>query len=418
MLKKLILPIIFATVAAYLFYSAYQQRSVATFLWAISFSLACLASTTSLLRDAVIVIISLTVTMALVETGLAYAPDLMGKKPDTGINTGKDKSVFAYFDSAQTYNTPAYWHLGEFGSQPQPGAFTAKKVASNGDVLYDTIFTIGKDGFRVTPKYDANLAPKTTSDKSSHRINFLGDSFTFGEGVADNETMSFYAGDLLNGDKVPSNLKAYTPLVVKNYGIHGWGIHQSLAVLQSQLDTKADVQVVLTAPWHASRVACADFFSLGSPKYQLEPSGEVKRDGYCRSFAWIEHSPKALRALITSSKIFNLIQDSLLVTTDQDKQIELYLGVLKTMALESKKRGERLVVGFIKADEAWFIGTYSNDKVLAKIKSMGIDTVDLTLAAKNEDLPRKYYIHELDKHPTAAANLERVHILLRHLEKP
>ena len=157
---------------------------------------------------------------------------------------------------------------------------------------------------------------------------------------------------------------------------------------------------------------------MGSPKYLLEPSGEVKRDGYCRSFAWVEHSPKALRALITSSKIFNLIQDSLLVTTDQDKQIELYLGVLKTMALESKKRGERLVVGFIKADEAWFIGTYNNDKVLAKIKSMGIDTVDLTLAAKNEDLPRKYYIHELDKHPTAAANLERVHILLRHLEKP
>jgi len=317
MLKKLILPIIFAAVAAYLFYSAYQQRSVATFLWAISFSLACLASTTSLLRDAVIVIISLTVTMALVEAGLAYTPDLMGKKPETGINTAKDKSVFAYFDSAQTYNTPAYWHLGEFGSQPQPGAFTAKKVASNGDVLYDTIFMIGKDGFRITPKYDANLVPKTTSDKSGHRINFLGDSFTFGEGVADNETMSFYAGDLLNDGKAPSNLKTYTPLVVKNYGIHGWGIHQSLAVLQSQLDTKADVQVVLTAPWHASRVACADFFSLGSPKYQLEPSGEVKRDGYCRSFSWVEHSPKALRALITSSKIFNLIQDSLLVNTYQ-----------------------------------------------------------------------------------------------------
>ena len=351
MLKKLILPIIFAAIAVYLFYSAYQQRSVATFLWAISFSLACLASATSLLRDAVIVIISLTVTMALVETGLAYMPDLMGKKPDAGINTGKDKSVFAYFDSAQTYNTTAYWHLGEFGSQPQPGIFTAKKVASNGDVLYDTIFTIGKDGFRITPQYDANLAPKTTSDKSDksgHRINFLGDSFTFGEGVADNETMSFYAGNLLNGDKVPSNLKAYTPLVVKNYGIHGWGIHQSLAVLQSQLDTKADVQVVLTAPWHASRVACADFFSLGSPKYQLEPSGEVKRDGYCRSFSWVEHSPKALRALITSSKIFNLIQDSLLVTTDQDKQIELYLGVLKTMAVESKNAESDSLLALLK----------------------------------------------------------------------
>jgi len=403
LLSKLLFPIILAALAAYLFFNAYTQRSVASFLWALSVALMAIAALTHFLRNAVIMCISVVVTLAIAETALGYLPALIAKKPDTGINTAKDKSLFAYFDSAQTYNTPAYWHLGQFGSQPKPGVFTAKKIASNGDVLYDTIFTIGPDGFRVTPKY---------GDKQSHRINFLGDSFTFGEGVADNETMAYYVGDLVNHQKQGTK---WAPLEVKNYGIHGWGIHQGLAVLQSQLDTGANLNFVLTAPWHASRVGCADFFSLGSPKYELQADGLVKRDGYCRSFGWVEHSPKALRGLITSSKVFNLIQDSLLVTSDQDQQLKIYLGVLKTMAAESKKRGEDFVVGFIKADDQWFVGTYNNEKVIAAIKDMGIQVIDMTLADKNELLARDYYIHELDKHPTGAANLARAKLLMKNI---
>ena len=153
MLKKLLFPIILAALAAYLFFSAYTGRSVATFLWAFSVALMAVAALTSFLRNTVITLISIVITLAIAETALGYLPALIAKKPDTGINTAKDKSIYAYFDSAQTYNTPAYWHLGPFGSQPKPGIFTAKKVASNGDVLYDTVFTIGPDGFRVTPKY-------------------------------------------------------------------------------------------------------------------------------------------------------------------------------------------------------------------------------------------------------------------------
>ncbi len=398
MIKKYILPTILAALAAYLFFNAYTQRSVASFLWGFSFGLICIAPLTSFLRNTLVTTISLVITLAIAESALGYLPTLIAKKPDSGINTAKDKSIYAYFDSNQTYTTPAYWHLGEFGSQPKPGVFTAKKVASNGRVLYDTVFTIGQDGFRVTPQYDA---------KQINRINFLGDSFTFGEGVADNQTMAYYVGDLLNHN---ANAKL-SPLQVKNYGIHGWGVHQSLAILQSNLDTKANVQFVLTAPWHASRVACADFFTMGSPKYKLEDSGLVKRDGYCRSFAWVERSPKALRGLIASSKIFNLIQDSLLVINDQDTQIALYLGVLKTLQAEAKSRGEALIIGFIKADENWFVGSFSNEKILTQLKASGIQVIDMTLADRNENLSPKYYIHELDKHPTGLAHFERAKLL-------
>jgi hypothetical protein len=90
---------------------------------------------------------------------------------------------------------------------------------------------------------------------------------------------------------------------------------------------------------------------------------------------------------------------------------------MKTMQENIKLKSQKLIVGFIKADENWFVGSYSNEKIMAALKSSGIDVIDMTLAAKNEDLPHKYYLHELDKHPTAAANIERVKILIDNLIK-
>ena len=402
MIKKIILPTILAAVAAYLFFNAYNQRSVASFLWGVSLGLIAISILTSFLRNSLITLISLVITLAVAESILGYLPTLLTKPG--GEKEMSAKKGIPYFSPSQTYNTPAYWHLGEFGSQPKPGVFTAKKLAANGEVIYDTVFTIGQDGFRVTPRYEA---------KQSHRINFLGDSFTFGEGVADNQTMAYYVGDLVNGQSGGK----LNPLQVKNYGIHGWGVHQSLAILQSKLDHQANVQFVLTAPWHASRSACADFFTIGSPKFKLDSSGLVTRNGYCRSFAWVEHSPKALRGLITSSKIYNLIQDSLLVINDQDQQIDLYLGILKTIQAEVKSRAEQLAIGFIKADDKWFVGSYTNEKILTELKNAGINLIDMTLAKKNEDLDQQYYLHHQDKHPTGLGNLERSKLLVNQLSK-
>ena len=76
-----------------------------------------------------------------------------------------------------------------------------------------------------------------------------------------------------------------------------------------------------------------------------------------------------------------------------------------------------MVVGFIKADDQWFVGSYNNDKIMAAIKAMGINVIDMTLADKNELLARNYYIHELDKHPTGAANLARTKLLMSNIAK-
>lgn len=398
-MKKFIPAIFFVVIATYALFHAYSNRSVASFFWGLSCFLIILTIFTSKFRNVLITLISIAATLALVENALGWMQDWQ-KKAGNG--------PFAYFDSAQTYNTPAYWQLGPFGLQPKQGRFTAIKMAAPGKPVYDVIFTIGPDGFRVTPQFGYAADIDSRPSKVLQRVNFFGDSFTFGEGVQDDQTMPFYFGGLQNSNPTPS-------LLVKNYGIHGWGMHQALAIIQSPVDTKANLQFALTAPWHASRSACADSFSLGSPKYKLLSSGLVERDGYCRSFGWVEHSPKPIRALITFSKIFNLVQDSLLITKNQDDQVRLYLGILKTMQSELKARGQRLVLGFIKADDSWFVGSYSNEKILDQIRAMGIETIDMTLANKNEDLNPQFYIHELDKHPSATGQLARAKLLDQYL---
>ena len=400
-MKKFIPALILASIATYALFHAYSNRSVGSFFWGLSLTLVVVAIYSRFLKNTLLILISITATLALVENALGLMQD-MQKKAGTG--------PFAYFDSAQTYNTPAYWQLGPFGLQPKQGVFTAIKMAAPNKPVYDVTFTIGSDGFRATPIYGYVLEASADSGKSAHRVNFLGDSFTFGEGIQDNETLPYYFAQLKNQSATPT-------LFVKNYGIHGWGMHQALAIIQSPLDTKANLQFALTAPWHASRSACADSFSLGSPKYKLLANGLVERDGYCRSFGWVEHSPKPVRALITFSKIFNLVQDSLLVTNNQDDQVRLYLGILKTMQSELKAKGQRLVLGFIKADDNWFVGSYNNEKILAEINAMGISTIDMTLSNKNENLDPKYYIHELDKHPSPAGHKARASMLVQYLDK-
>jgi hypothetical protein len=79
MFKKVLLPAAILTGALYLFYSAYAQRNVATFLWAISAILVLAAIYLSRLRDFFIVIISLSVTVAIVEMGLGYLPGSIQK---------------------------------------------------------------------------------------------------------------------------------------------------------------------------------------------------------------------------------------------------------------------------------------------------------------------------------------------------
>lgn len=271
-----------------------------------------------------------------------------------------------------------YWMKSDIGYHAKSGVHSAILRSSDGGIVYSVKYTIGNDGYRITP-----------GNRKKERINFFGCSFTFGEGLNDNQTLPYYVAEKLN-------------VSVKNYGFHGYGPHQALGILQSDRDTSGGMNLLLTLPWHAERSACIPSFSVGSPRYILE-KGKLKRNGTCE-----EKKTNKAYAILNKSILVGRMKNVFYDRKKQDDQIELYLAIITEMAHLSKQRGQKFLVGFINADEKWFIGSFSNDLILNKIRSAGIQVVDLSL----DDSEKKYYIHELDKHPSAIANEVRAGLII------
>lgn len=82
---------------------------------------------------------------------------------------------------------------------------------------YDVMYTVDASGHRVTPTPDQ---PRTT-------VAFVGDSFTFGDGVEDNQTYSWLLG-----------AEHWRDVKVINAGVSGWGVTQAYLAIGDLLDTK------------------------------------------------------------------------------------------------------------------------------------------------------------------------------------
>lgn len=283
-----------------------------------------------------------------------------------------------------------YWVMTDIGAIASEGKHSFKLTGPGGRQIYDVIYTIGEDGFRETP----------SNPENDDRINFFGDSFTFGEGLNDDETLPFFTAQL-------------TGRHVKNFGFHGYGIQQPLAIMESELHTGGPVNFLLTIPWHAQRTACKVTYSAGSPQYEVDEDGEVIQTGMCRQIT--DLGP--LGKILSRSRLYDLYLATR--STDvTDDDYARYLALIEEMAQLSHERYQKFIVGFIRADESLFKGThYSNDIILEKLRQIADEVVDLTLAPRNEDLARDYYIDEVDKHPAALANKARAQLLKEALDR-
>lgn len=369
--------------------AAYSLRNFAGILVGIALVLAAGAVLAKPLRGVLTTVISLVVALALAEAAVG----LLAKSGD---------SATTQYDASSDY-VKHYWSQSDIGATPRPGHHSTAKTTASGEVIYKTAYTIGEDGFRVTPAPSAtpvSVEKPAVALPKPQRVNMLGCSVTFGEGVADDQTMAFHAQQSMPG------------VTFKNFGIHGYGMHHAVAILESSRDTAGALNLVVTAPWHAERSACVPSFSLGSPRYRLTGDGDVNgvggvvRDGVCGG---IRYYP--LARILSLSKVYGLIKTVLEAQKGQDPQIELYLGLIQRIASLSASRQQATLVGYIRAEDKWFTGTYTNDKVIAKIRAMGIEVIDVTLADKASKIPAQYALHPLDSHPTSAGHQARVALL-------
>jgi hypothetical protein len=116
--------------------------------------------------------------------------------------------------------------------------------------------------------------PSNGSNKNTDCVLFFGDSFTFGEGVNDDEALPYLVGQQSGGQ-----YHTY------NFGFHGYGPHQMLAMLEYRLEEKiinckprfAVYQAILD---HLIRAAGQAAWDTHGPRYVLERDGRVTFAGH------------------------------------------------------------------------------------------------------------------------------------------
>jgi hypothetical protein len=275
-----------------------------------------------------------------------------------------------------------------YGNVPSEGVYEAsRKTTDTEETIYNATYTIGHDGFRVTPDNETENISKT--------INIFGGSYVFGEGLDDDETLPYFWTTLNKTHRV------------KNYGMHGWGVHNALALLRSG-EVSGDVNVLVTVPWHALRSSCTRYWVRTHPKYVLNDRGELIRQGKCGQGRRIQN---LLEKVLKYSFIYTTFVEGRKKDKITREMITLYIKIIGEIASTSQRNGQAFIVGFMGAERYRFKDALSNEEIFEEIRNVAPDVVDVTLAARVEDLDDQYYIHELDKHPTGKANKERAMIL-------
>ena len=100
------------------------------------------------------------------------------------------------------------------------------------------IYNIGKDNFRKS------------LFNGKAKIHLFGGSFAFGEGLNENQTLAYY-------------LWKEHDLKTKNFGVHGYGTHQALFLIEKLNKSSVDgINLILTGPFHIRRNACKVFLSI------------------------------------------------------------------------------------------------------------------------------------------------------------
>ena len=287
---------------------------------------------------------------------------------------------------------------GTLGWAPQPGTVANQKLSFEGQLIYDATYTIGPNGLRISS------SPAEGRNSSPECILFFGDSFTFGQGVEDHETLPFQVSA-----KVPDRYRTY------NFGVMGYGPHQMLSALQHglvddavQCDRAQVSQVFYQGITdHVGRSAGLVWWNKRrAPRYLLTPDGAVSLEGSFEDgddFGKGKFLNQMFWTLITKSMLYRSIIQDRYTKRYSREDIDLYLAIIA--------EAQRVVRADFPHAEFhvlwWDEDDINNEAIKGGLKEKGINVhlmSDILPNYKVDALNLAYRLHERDAHPNALAN--------------
>jgi len=351
------------------------------FLFSIIFISLAIPNFIKLLINIKLIFISILFSLIIIESYLLFFHD---KKKIVGLELNDNLLTNREFYKDE-----------EIGYKPIEGNYL-HEIKNKDEIICSAIYTITKDRVRLTPNNTKDL-----NSKDLIIINFFGGSYVFGHCLNDNET-------------VPYHLNSFRKnMYINNFAFQGYGVNHALYILSNMKNKTKDVKsinILLTAPWHNVRSLCLPDYSRGAPKYKINKSNTgVILTGRCQSL--FDKFPKPLRKLIWAvlyrSKIKFLIQDYLIYTKNK-YNMDLYIELISEMKNISDNRNMHFLVAYV----------IKQDLVNYPVETMkrGIDSVDITLAPSEELRDKKFFVHELDQHPSSTANYHTAKIIYDYIE--
>jgi hypothetical protein len=299
------------------------------------------------------------------------------------------ETATAWFDGfAVSYKDKGSWgRKGDLGWSPiRPGAIHEKKVASDGRVIFD-----------VTNTIDENLNRKVDSATRGPTVAFFGDSFLFGAGLNDADTLPQIFADLTD-----------RRFRVLNLAVTAYGPQQFLRALETDVHgdlLKRDprVFIMLTAPWHAARTSCKDKNAWYGPSYALVDGAAVYR-GSCADQA--KGLSGALHSLFRATEMFQYFFQSRVEPVDA-ADIDLYVAIfVKAAKLAREKYNVPTLLLYLPDDVSsarYRLGPgYSNADIMRKLREGGIDVEEIGFDVAHHTESELVIIG--DNHPTGLTN--------------
>ena len=266
------------------------------------------------------------------------------------------------------------------GMVPMENSQMKSRAFRNDSLLYEVTINIDRNGRRKTPLID---------NDSSGALMFFGGSFTYGDGVEDDETLPYQFQEATKG-----KYQAY------NFGFSGHGAHQTLAILEHGLEKRGasdhshyfGIYSLITD--HVLR-GTYSAYNTNSPRYRFDENGNLNYEGL---FSKTAHR---FNNYLFKSNLVKALNP--LVEKPMQKDVDLMIAMLEQSAkiFEKRYQGEFYCLLWETAYEA-HEGIY--EKIREGLNQKGLKYIEINDILTDFSTDPLQYIIPNDGHPNALAN--------------
>ena len=275
-----------------------------------------------------------------------------------------------------------YWDP-PIGKRPAPNHVESVERRVIGVLSYAVSYTTDQFGNRVTPE------PEMAAGGGC--MLFFGGSDTFGDGVADDQTMPYIVGRLTNEK-------------VFNMGVSGYGPNHILALIEfdrlpKPLGCRPELALFQTHPEHVKRSAGLGQYSTWGPRYVLAADGTVVYTGQFGSDQKASAAPSLWEQLIGKSYIYH----EYFVYRDRisDPDIQLYLAIVAAAQRQLQEKFPGIEFFVLNSDTSSRSYAEKMDRLLPTVVDNYIRMTEAIPGLRDD---QRIYRLPLDTHPNPLAH--------------